>query len=470
MSYPAEGILNKLMHIINHLAWCLFLMLLIYVSFNQGIYGSEQWYLVSSGVFLLSALVVTNAFQARRINVAALKNAKPLLIILAISLLWLYLQSIVPYQGALYEWLLEAQGTQIPAPMWYQPDQVWSVVPELTMNLFWSELTMFLGCTLTIGLVNSRRRLKQLLLLILIIGLVHASVGIFAKYSSLLLVERAQIDGHFSAARAWFINRNHFAAFISLSLIAALTFQLRLIIGYRGKSYLALLISQLLNYRIVVALALLTSFIALSLSQSRAGFLALLISIVCILFFFARYSKLLVGRRALLMPIFIVVGLSLFYFGSELALRFLNQGSFLGERIPQWQLTWELIRKEWLLGYGANSYATVFQAFRGDNDFREVVYNQAHNDYLHIWLEQGLVGLMLWLGLIFLTLLHAWQAFKSTSSSLVSGFMLAASVVILAALLQSTVGFNLQVLNIRFYFFVIIGLIYAVPKIRHKKV
>jgi hypothetical protein len=75
---------------------------------------------------------------------------------------------------------------------------------------------------------------------------------------------------------------------------------------------------------------------------------------------------------------------------------------------------------------------------------------------------------MLWFSLIFLALQHAWKAFKRTSSTLVSGLMLAASMVILAALLQSTVGFNLQVLNIRFYFFVIIGLIYAAPKISHK--
>lgn len=468
MEFSREGVLSKLMLILNNVSWYFFLMLLAYVSFNQNIYDSAQWYLVSFGVFMLSALVAVNAFQAKLINFAALRSAKPILIVLAISLLWLYLQSIVPYQGALHEWLFETQSTQIASPLWYHPVQVWSVAPELTMNLFWSELTIFLGCILTVSLVNSRQRLKQLLLLILLIGLVHASVGIFAKYSSLLLVERAQIDGHFTAARAWFINRNHFAAFVSISLIAALTFQLRLIIGYRGKSYLGLLVSQLLSYRIALIFALLISFVALSLSQSRAGFLALLVSIVCVLFFFGRHSKSLIGRRALLVPIIVVVGLSLFYFGSELVLRFQNQDSFLGERIPQWQLSWELIRKEWLLGYGANSYATVFQAFRGESEFREVVYNQAHNDYLHIWVEQGIVGLMLWFSLIFLALQHAWKAFKCTSSTLVSGLMLAASMVILAALLQSTVGFNLQILNIRFYFFVIIGLIYAAPKISHK--
>jgi O-antigen ligase len=399
---------------------------------------------------------------------SALRSAKPLLIMLAISLFWLYLQSIVPYKGALYEWML-GQNFQIEAPQWYRPDPVWSVVPELTMDLFWSELTLFLACVLTISLVNSRQRLKQLLVVIFIVGLLHACVGIFAKYGSLLLVDREQMDGHFSAARAWFINRNHFAAFISLSLFAGLTFQLWWIIRFHGKSYLNLFVSQVLSYRIVVVLALLIGFVALSLSQSRSGFFAILVSLACVLLFYGQHSKLVGRRRVLLLPFIFVVALSMFYFGSELVVRFQVQGSFLGERVPQWQLTWDIIQQEWLLGYGANSYATVFQALRGDNEFREVLYNQAHNDYLHIWLEQGLLGLILWLSLMFLILKHAWLAFKFTSSSLVSATMIAASVVILAALLQSLVGFNLQILNIRFYFFVIIGLIYAVPKIRHKK-
>jgi len=156
------------------------------------------------------------------------------------------------------------------------------------------------------------------------------------------------------------------------------------------------------------------------------------------------------------------------YFGKDLLLRF-STDALLGERLSQWTLTWQAIEQAWLLGYGGNSYADVFQIFRGDQDFRQVVFNQAHNDYLHIWLEQGLVGLALWLGLLSIALRAAFRGFTNSASQLSRAVLISVAVVLIAALAQSAVDFNLQILNIRVYFFVIMSLVFSVPAIRHKK-
>ena len=111
----------------------------------------------------------------------------------------------------------------------------------------------------------------------------------------------------------------------------------------------------------------------------------------------------------------------------------------------------------------------MFQVFREHGDFRQVLFNQAHNDYLHIWLEQGIVGLGLWLALMTVVLRQAFKTFSHSVSTLVAGAALAGSIVILAALLQSLVDFNLHIINIRLYFFVIMACMFAIPEIRHHR-
>ncbi len=107
----------------------------------------------------------------------------------------------------------------------------------------------------------------------------------------------------------------------------------------------------------------------------------------------------------------------------------------------------------------------MFQVFRGYQDFRQVLYNQAHNDYLHIWLEQGLLGLVLWLSLIVVILRSAYRSMNNTVSTLTQATMVSVLLVMFAALAQSIVDFNLQILNIRYYFFVIMSLAFSVPAI-----
>ena len=106
---------------------------------------------------------------------------------------------------------------------------------------------------------------------------------------------------------------------------------------------------------------------------------------------------------------------------------------------------------------------------RGYNDLRDVLYDQAHNDYLHIWLEQGLVGLSLWMAFLVFSIYTAVIGLANSSSTLINAIVISGVIVVFAALLQSLVGFNLHIINIRFYFFAIIALIIAAPRVSQRK-
>jgi hypothetical protein len=474
--------------ILDTLIWYAYLMLLIAVSFVNDYYSSQTWLLLSAGIYVICGLCVFSAINGGRCNWVGLKRVKLVLLIMFAMLLLLLLQMTLPisrhsdlalHSGfALHSGLALLSGASSSgitpewyAPEWFAPAGRWSIVPEKTRWLFNSELLIFSTFVLSIALVCSRRRLKQLLTVVLIVGVIHSLVGIFAKYGGLTLVDIKQLDGHFTAARGWFINRNHFAAFISLCLVSALALQVKSLMSAKRARPVAMILAQLMSYRIANLFALTVGIIAIVLSQSRAGFLAFFLSLLLVMIVFGNgrsVKSLGFRRRNLILPATSIVLAVILYFGGDLLQRF-SSDTLLGERLSQWSLTWQAIEHAWLFGYGGNSYADVFQAFRGYQDFRQVVFNQAHNDYLHIWLEQGLVGLALWVGLLAIVLMTAFRGFSTSASQLSQAVLISVSVVLIAALAQSAVDFNLQILNIRVYFFVIMSLVFSVPAIRHRK-
>ncbi len=458
---------NSAQSLFDQIVWFAFLALLVVISFVNEVFSSKSWLMIAGAVYLLSALTALNAILGGRCNWLALNKSKPALFVLLLMLAVLVGQIHISLPSNT-DWLLKIDRSQ-PTPDWFAPIARWSVVPEKTRWLLSSELMVFFGFCLSIALLSTRQRLKQLLFVMMMVGLFHALIGIFAKFGSMHLVDTKQLDGHFDAARAWFVNRNHFAAFMSLCMTGAITFQIKQVIDQAALSPFRVLLKQLSGAQLVYLVALVIGIAAIVLSQSRAAFAGLFLSIIVMLLFVGKYvfKPTSSSRWTFLLPILIVVSCSLLYFGADLLERF-GSGSYLGERLAQWKLTWVAIEQSPLLGFGGNSYADVFQILRGDDELRQVVYNQAHNDYLHIWLEQGALGLLLWLSLLFMVLRSSYLTLKTTRSRLVSATMFAVLVSLFCALIQSMVDFNLQIINIRFYFFVIMSLAFSVPMIKHR--
>lgn len=90
-----------------------------------------------------------------------------------------------------------------------------------------------------------------------------------------------------------------------------------------------------------------------------------------------------------------------------------------GIRLELWSKTWNMIAENPVLGVGAGHWRIAFPK-QGLGEFwprvqkGEVHYQRAHNDYLEIWAETGILGLLCFLGLL---LVAGWSFIRQLRTS-----------------------------------------------------
>ncbi len=109
------------------------------------------------------------------------------------------------------------------------------------------------------------------------------------------------------------------------------------------------------------------------------------------------------------------------------------------ERRFVWYKTRQLIKENWIKGYGAGNWKLVFPSKSIEGSYRlqtqNVIFTRAHNDFLEIWTETGIIGLICYLSLFLIALWNLIYKFKSgnaqnKSSALVLLFLLLGYLVI----------------------------------------
>lgn len=257
----------------------------------------------------------------------------------------------------------------------------------------------------TLAFVDSPRRLKLLARLVVIFGFLLAVYGLmqhFLNPRTIFWVREPKQAEPFGP----YINRHHFAGYMELVLAMPLGLM------FAG----AIARERMLLYAFASAMMA----ISLVMTNSRGG----LISMVCEIMFLAAVSSLARGRKregetlsggerlrtaairigfGFVMVIAVFIGV--LYFGGEGALsRMLgtvNSADPTTGRAHFWSGTLQIIRDHPWLGTGLGSFGSAYTRYdTGNGAYR---LEQAHNDYLQIFSDAGVVGGVL--GLIFVVLL-----------------------------------------------------------------
>lgn len=175
--------------------------------------------------------------------------------------------------------------------------------------------------------------------------------------------------------------------------------------GFQAVAFLAASVLAVKNVSRKLRLLLLYPFLALIawslyLADSRAGWVAVVAGLIVI--YWSGIRRLFIARRWLIAPILFVAILS------AVALYGYRSESVKG-RLLIWRVTADMVADKPLAGYGAGGFNRHYMLYQArfferhpDSEFLMVADNAAYpyNEFLHVLVEQGIVGLLLFLAVI----------------------------------------------------------------------
>ena len=250
--------------------------------------------------------------------------------------------------------------------------------------LLWFQMWLVFALVLHFG--RSRAHTGLIVGTLALLVIVGAGMAIYQRYSDpgWIMLGRRQAPQYFGRSSGMFGIPNSLAALVELLIPACL----------------ALLFSRAVKpgAKIICAWCAALGLLALALTVSRGGWLALALALLLWpLLATRRWGRKIVG--ALVVIVIVGAGLWVLYHGSDGARQRIDpflDGRFELSRPQVWRTGIEIWRHDPWFGSGAASFNLVFDQYRPPH-FRDIP-GWAHNDYLNTLSDYGLVGLTLWIG------------------------------------------------------------------------
>lgn len=356
----------------------------------------------------------------------------------------------VPYSAAamLYESRTSVGGAE-------RPLRPLSLNPRSTMRgvAMLAALTLLLG-----GLTKlfGRFGAASLVSWIIAIGTLLAVIGI---------VQKAMLGDHaFAGMRIYgfweprykvttpfgpYVNKNHYAGWMIMALPLAIGYLLSMAalwrrhVGSGWRDRLLWLSSPEGGRAQLVAFAIVLMGLALTLTMSRSGLLALVLALLFSLLIGARRQYPLGVRLVLSAGLLMLLAGGAVWSNVDIAGRFTSGSRSIELRREAWRDALAIVRDFPLVGTGLNTYATA--TLKYDTTRSDLQFHEAHNEYLQLAAEGGL-----WLGLpVLVAILASIRAVRERLQAdapepAAYWLRFGASVGLLAIALQSFVEFSLQ--------------------------
>lgn len=352
-----------------------------------------------------------------------------------------------------------------------------SIAPERTV-LFLSLLASAVVFLVGLGRTLSRTATLRLARGIVFIGFVLAVVGI---------VQRATLGDHaFGGMRIYgfwkpefllttpfgpYVNKNHFAGWMLMGIPMALGLARGQTSGEfdgpRGRSfrYLLVWLSEPEGGRMMLYLvAALVMALSLLMTGSRSG----LGCFVVVVLGAAAWTSRLGSKRALLGAVIgalVLVLVALQLAGGDARLdRFAVDNESVGMRLAIWRMSIGIVRHFPLFGTGMNTFGTATILYQPPSGSHHV---EAHNDYLQLLVEGGVVTFVLVLVAIASAARAIAARFRANDDGPEAYWVrVGATAGLVAIALQSLVEFSLQMPGNAAFFVVLLAMALYVPAAR----
>src|SRR5690554_2420154 len=286
---------------------------------------------------------------------------------------------------------------------------------------------------------RNSRAIELFAIVFIAIGLIESIFG-FAQLYGILPNSNIyfKITGHF-------LNPDHFAGFIVSSTPFAVG-----IFVYRKSIKNKILVN-------VSGCYILLSLIILPATQIRGSWLALLTGFLFLMFYKHNEKNLLsLYLNGIFKKLLFAVILVSVLAASSIMLHNLKPDSVFG-RLLIWKVTSQMIAEKPILGYGANQFHIKYNLTQAEyfnkghvTEKEQLIagnVEHAHNEYLQIWMEYGLIGLVLFL-LIINSVFYPSKRFCTANKKLLSkeAIEVSSKASIIAVLVSSLFSFPLQII------------------------
>ena len=270
-----------------------------------------------------------------------------------------------------------------------------------TLHLF--GLLLFL--VVSMSLIDTAARLRKLVIIVTFFGFVYAFYAILQE-----VLSPGKIYGIYERIGALpfgsFVNRHNFAAYMEMTMALPLGL---LFVGAIAR-----------DKRLLYVTAIALMGIALLISGSRGGFVAFLAEVIFLTIITSTARS---GRKfyikiglAVLLVTSIIAGS--FFVGGENSLTRIAEtpGSenVTSDRSHIWAVTFSVITDNMPLGAGLGGFGAAYTAFDNRSGLERV--EQAHNDYLQIAADAGIVGILLSLFFLFVLFRTGLKAVKAENT------------------------------------------------------
>ena len=437
-----------------------FMILLLWLPLPLGSNRPWAWHLMELLSFALAGWWLLLYAQQKISTTPALQHGKSLLACL-LAFAGVMLLQLVPLPA---EWVgaLRVRDPSLEPGQWLPI----SIDPQVTWIHLRTTLAFVAMAFLTLVLVNSRDRLRQLAIVLVISGLFQAVYGSLMTLSGIEYGFFFKKEAFHNVATGTYWNRNHLANYLTLCIAAGTGLLLADLYQNAAQDWRERgrrMLMTLLGPKIRVRLALAMMVIALVLTRSRMGntafFVSLLVAGFCWLWLTKRITR---GSIILLLSLVVIDSLIVgAWFGFDQVKERLESTAFTEETRDEVNRdTWTLIKTQPLLGSGAGSFYTAFPSYRQQDI--GLYYDHAHNDYFQFLTEHGVVGCLPLLALLVLTLKTTVQTMRQRRTLLFQAMAFTPLMAITALMLHSTVDFNLQIPANAATFVVILSLAWVV--------
>jgi O-antigen ligase len=324
-----------------------------------------------------------------------------------------------------------------------------SIDPEATMR---SALALIPGLTMVMAMAMlppaSRLRLVRLLAILAAAMLIPGLLQIASGGDHFYLYSAASSSSHRGVPTGLFVNRNHFAAFLLVAIVACGALARR----ETGKP-------ALLPVVLGTALAAMTLATA-----SRTG---------AILLPFAVLASALLARRHVDRRTWLIVAISIALaamvlaiatyhgFGGSLDRLVARFGEDEDSRFEFWPVALAVAQTWFPWGSGVGTFDMAFRAGEPLAIVGSHFVNHAHNDYLEIAIEAGMPGMLLVAAFLGWLVRAGWKAWRDPLRGDADLYARMAFAGIALLLLHSLVDYPLRTLALETIFGLLIGLLAA---------